>query len=161
MSWSNIKLADVQVETTKFPPLPAGDFTFTIVPGTATNRNKTYNVNGTTTEIEELSVRVAIADGDRRGAQVFLSYPDPEATNPYSGKSFAWSAQALKKLEIAIGIDSLPGEDPADYLNRVANQNATFGMTLQPGKYVPTGATEALVEPSLFSVHPAVVTATA
>lgn len=153
MSWSNVKLADVKIED-KFPPLPEGDFVFTLVPG-ASYRERSFTSGDTNYSVTELNVSAAIADGEHKGRRVFLTYPDPEFVSP-KGKPSAWSAQAMKKLEIALGIDSLPGEDPADYFNRVAGMNATFGMELKKGTYTPQGAAEARVEPQLFSVHPAV-----
>jgi hypothetical protein len=150
MSWENVVLADVKIE--KPSPVPAGSYTFTLQPG-ASYRSNPYN------GVTELNVRFDVTGGDHSGRPVFVSYPDPTALNK-EGKPMSWSAQALKKLEIAIGQDSLPGEDTAAYLNRVAlNGNARITASLLPGKtYIDkkTGA-ERVEDPkfSIFDVNPA------
>lgn len=156
MSWTNVRLADVKVEKRAFPAIPAGDYVFQLLPGGAAYRDRTINVNGQPTTIKELNVRLAIATEPAKGRQLFVTYPDPEGVNPKSGKTFAWALQALKKLELALGVDAFAGEDTADYLNRAGAQNATFGGTLTPGTFVKEGATEAEPELNLFSVRPAV-----
>lgn len=146
MAWSNIKMSDVQVSS--FTELPEGDFIFSILPG-ASYRDH----NGS----QELSVQVAIAEGDLKGRRTFLNYPDPESTDK-SGKPKAWSAQQLRKLQIALGVDPNDGEDPVEYFQRPEVLNSQFTMTRARGNYIPNGATEARIENKLFSVRPAVLT---
>lgn len=157
--WSNVKLADVKVEKKAFAPIPAGNYTFTLFPGGAAYRERTFVSNGESHTVTELNVRIGIvSDGPAKGRQLFVTYADPESVNSKTGKTFAWVLQALKKLELAIGIDSLTGEDVADYLNRAGTQNATFGGTLEPNQrnFVREGQTEPETELNVFSVHPAV-----
>lgn len=124
MGWEAISLADTQLE--KPSPVPAGKYVFTLQPGAQYRTNK-YN------NIEELNVRFDISEGDLSGRPMFVNYPDPTAVGK-NGKPLAWSAQALKKLEIALGVDALPGEDPAAFLNRVALQgNARITADVTPG----------------------------
>jgi hypothetical protein len=71
-----------------------------------------------------------------------------------------WSAQALKKLEISLGQDALPGEDTAAYLNRIAtNGNARVVAPLLPGKTYTDKKTglERTEDPKfgIFDVQPA------
>lgn len=126
MGFETVILADVKIE--KPAPVPAGlGYTFQLQPG-ASYRDNPYN------KIQELNVRFDVTEGDFAGRPVFVSYPDPSALNK-SGKPMSWSAQALKKLEVALGSDSLPGEDPATYLNRVAlNEHSRIKADILPGK---------------------------
>lgn len=143
--WENVKLNEVKVDGPS--PLPEGDFVFQLLPGASTRvRN----------DVEELVASAAIAEGEYAGRRVFLQYPDPESVDK-NGKKRTWSAQALKKLELALGIDANAGEDPAAYLNRAAQMGAVFGATLEKGNYVPAGQTEPRVDLKLFSVRPASV----
>ena len=145
-TWQDLKLADVKPES--FPDIPAGDYTFQLLPG-ASVRTNNFNV-------EELVVSAAIAEGMEAGRRVFLQYPDPNSVNTNTGKKAAWSAQALKKLEIALGVDQNEGETVIQYLNRAAsNGHARFGATMGPANKVRTGETEPRVEFKLFSVTPA------
>jgi hypothetical protein len=125
MGWEQISLADVSIE--KPQPVPAGTYVFTLQPG-ASYRQNPYN------GVAELNVRFDVSEGEFAGRPVFVSYPDPTALNK-EGKPMTWSAQALKKLEISLGQDALPGEDTAAYLNRIAtNGNARVVAPLLPGK---------------------------
>lgn len=150
MSWENVTLNEIKIE--KPAPVPVGHYVFTLQPG-ASYRENPYN------KVTELNVRFDVTEGEHAGRPVFVSYPDPTALNQ-AGKPMSWSAQALKKLEIAIGQDSLPGEDTAAYLNRVAlNGNARITASLIPGKVYTdkkTGA-ERTEDPkfSIFDVQPA------
>ena len=140
LSWESIKLADVQPEA--FEAIPSGSYTFTLLPGATLRINKF----GT----EELVASAAIAEGPEAGRRVFLQYPDPASVNSETGKKATWSAQALKKLEIALGTDQAEAETPVDYLNRVAsNGHSTFTMTIGPNPK------NGKIGPSLFSVAPA------
>jgi hypothetical protein len=124
MSWEQVTLADTKVD--KPAPVPTGTYVFTLQPG-ASYRTNPYN------GVEELNVRFDVTEGEFAGRPVFVSYPDPTALNA-AGKPMSWSAQALKKLEIAIGKDALPGEGTAAYLNRVALEGARVVAPLLPGK---------------------------
>ena len=146
MSWNDVTLADVKPEEKSFPQIPAGDYTFSIQPGAKVRVNNF----GT----EEIVVAAAIAEGDQQGRWVFMQYPDPESTNK-EGKKQTWSAQALKKLEIALGTDALPGERSVDYLNRVASNGSRFKGTVAPANKIRNGETEPRNEFKLFSVAPA------
>jgi len=143
LAWTDVNLADVKPEG--FDPIPEGTYTFSLLP-TATLRDR----NG----VQELNVSASITNGDFTGRRVFFSYPDPTSTDS-KGKKRSWSAQALKKLEIALGTEITEGESPVEYLNRVAsNGHGTFQATLAKGTYIPEGATEPRVEFKLFSVQP-------
>lgn len=152
MPFVEVALADVEIE--KPQALPLGDYTWQVQPG-AEYRESKYAKDNTGQPLQELNVRFDIADGDFAGRVMFVHYPDPTAISE-KGKSLKWSAQALKKLEIALGTDALPGEDPARYLNRVATSGSNrFGASIVPGRYIKQGATEAEPEFGIFSVHPA------
>lgn len=154
MGWETVVLADTKVE--KPAPVPVGRYVFTLQPG-ASYRTNPYN------QIQELNVRFDITEGEQAGRPVFVSYPDPTAVSKDKvledgtikhGKPMTWSAQALKKLEIAIGQDALPGEDTAAYLNRVAlNGNARITAPMLPGKvYVDKKTGEKKTEDPSFGI---------
>ena len=146
MAWENVSLKDVKPEG--FTPIPQGTYTFALLPG-ATTRTNNFGT-------EELVVSAAIAEGDQAGRRIFLQYPDPQSVNTTTGKTAAWSAQALKKLEIALGIEQAEGESPVEFLNRAAgNGHARFSLTMGPARKVRNGETEPRIEPQLFSVGPA------
>ena len=146
MAWEDITLADVKSED--FSQLPLGEFTFALQPGAK------LRVNNFGTE--ELVIAATIVEGDATGRWVFMQYPDPTSVNSNTGKKQTWSAQALKKLELALGTDSLPGEKPVDYFNRVAgNGHSRFKATIAPANKVRTGELEPRPEIKLFSVAPA------
>ncbi len=137
MGWETVSLADTKIE--KPAAIPAGRYVFTLQPG-ASYRQNPYN------DITELNVRFDVSEGEFAGRPVFVSYPDPTAVGKdkvneqtgvitQHGKPMTWSAQALKKLELSLGQDALPGEDTAAYLNRVAlNGNARITAPLLAGK---------------------------
>jgi hypothetical protein len=142
-----------EIELQKPAPLALGDYTFQLMPGAEFRINK-YN------GIEELNLSAAVAEGDNAGKRVFITYPDPTAVSKpkdgSQGKPLTWSAQAMKKLEIALGVDSLPGENPKDYFNRVANSSsARFGASVIPGRNIQKGETEPRPEFGIFTVRPA------
>lgn len=157
MPFVDLRLDEVKIE--KPAAVPAGDYTWQLLPGALYRINK-FN------EIEELNVSAAVAEGEYAGRRAFWNYPDPTAVSK-TGKPMTWSAQALKKLELALGVDVLPGEDVVAYLNRVANSNNNrFGGALveetrkdaTSGEYVPfirTGETVPRTVFSIFSVHAA------
>lgn len=145
MSWNDVKLADVQPES--FKSIPEGEYTFSLLPG-ATVRENNFGT-------EELVVSAAISEGDQSGRRVFLQYPDPSSVNSKSGKKADWSAQALKKLEIALGAEASDTETATEFLNRVAsNGHSHFKMTMAPSNKVRNNETEPRIEPKLFSVCP-------
>jgi hypothetical protein len=125
MGFETLVLADVKLE--KPVPVPAGQgYVFQLQPGAE------YRLNPFT-KVEELNVRFDVAEGEFAGRPVFVAYPDPTTLNK-QGKPMSWSAQALKKLEVSLGTDALPGEDTATYLNRVAlNGHARITADIQPG----------------------------
>lgn len=149
MPFVDVKLADVELE--KPQPLPDGKYTYQLNPGSEYRINKF-------TGIEELNVSATVTEGDNQGRVSFFKYPDPTHIGQ-NGKPFAFSAQALKKLEIALGVDANPGEDSADYLNRVAtNYPARFSGVVAPGKPYKdktTGADVTKSEFQIFAVGPA------
>ena len=146
MSWTDITLKDVAVD--RFEEIPFGTYTFSLLPG-ATTRTNNFGT-------EELVVSAAIAEGPQAGRRVFLQYPDPESVNSQTGKKATWSAQALKKLEIALGTDQNQGESVIEYLNRVAsNGHSHFNLEMGPARKIRTGETEPRSEAKLFSVSPA------
>lgn len=126
MGFESVTLADTKLE--KPAPVPAGHYVFQLQPG-ASYRENPYN------KIQELNVRFDVtSEGEFQGRPVFVTYPDPTAVTA-TGKSLKWSAQALKKLEISLGVDALPGEDTAAYLNRVAlSGGARVTADILPGK---------------------------
>lgn len=147
MSWNDVKLADIKIEE-GFAAIPAGTYTFNLLPGATVRTNKF----GT----EELVASAAISEGDQAGRRIFLQYPDPTSVNENTGKTADWSAQALKKLELALGVEQAETETPVTYLNRVAsNGHGKFALTMGPARKIRTGETEARIEPKLFSVGPA------
>ena len=151
MGWEAVSLADTKIE--KPAPVPAGKgYIFTLQPG-ASYRINPYN------QIQELNVRFDVTEGDNAGRPVFVSYPDPTSVDK-KGKPMTWSAQALKKLEISLGVDALPGEDTASYLNRVAlNGNARITADMLPGNtYTDKKSGEERTEDpkfGIFTVQPA------
>lgn len=150
MGFIEVKLDEVQLEQKDFS-VPAGTYVFQVRPGAEVRTNKF-------TGIEELNLGFTIAEGDLAGRVVWQSYPDPSAITQKgknAGKPMTWSAQALKKLSVVLGIDPLPGENSVDYFNRVALDNARFTGKMQAGNYIPEGDTEPKVEFAIFDVKPA------
>lgn len=109
--------------------LPEQDFTFQIQGGAADD-----NDPGT------VVMKVAVVnDGDNNGTLQYVRFWNPATARE------AWQAkQTLKdfrRLQLTIGVDPLPaaennrwgfpGEDPVDYLNRAAAQNARFGAPIK------------------------------
>lgn len=161
MGWETVSLADVKVD--KPAPITAGKYVFALQPG-ASYRENPYN------GIQELNVRFDVVEGEFAGRPTFVSYPDPTAVSKdkvdektgqvIPGKPLMWSAQALKRLEVALGQDALPGEDTAAYLNRVAlNGNARVVADILPGKLYTDKTTGEKKEEAprfgIFTVSPA------
>jgi len=158
MGFVDLKLQDVKLEKPAGPP--AGKYVFQLVP-TAELRTNKFTGN------EELNLSASIAEGDYAGRRVFWTYPDPATIGTNSGKPFTWSAQAMKKLQISLGLDMYDEESLVDYFNRAAmSDNNRFGGALVPetrknketGEYEPyirNGNTEPVNVFSIFSVHAA------
>jgi len=152
MPFVELLLAETELEGPK--PVPAGNYTFQVQPGAEWKESK-FAVDQSGNPIQELNVRFDIVDGEYAGRPVFVRYPDPSAVSK-NGKSMKWSAQALKKLEISLGTDALPGEGTAAYLNRVATSgNNRFGAAMIPGKYTKPGSDTPEIEFGIYTVHPA------
>ena len=152
MPFVELLLSETELE--KPSPVPAGNYTFQVQPGAEWKDSK-FGKDISGEPIKELNVRFDIVDGEYAGRPVFVRYPDPKAVSS-KGKALTFSAQALKKLEIALGTDAMPGEGTAAYLNRVATSgNNRFGAAMLPGKYIKTGETEPEIEFGIFTVHPA------
>jgi len=147
MAWSNVKLSDVQVE--ERAELTEGKYRFQLMPGI------TYRPNKFTNE-QEINVSAAVTEHPTlNGKRAFFTYPDPEGKSK-EGKPKTWSAQALKRLEIALGVDTMPGEDPVDYLNRAASQNAVFTGRMKNRNFINgNGEATTKLEFSIFDVEPA------
>ena len=146
MPFVDVLLSDVELE--KIAPIPAGPYVFQLQPGAE------YRINPFTSQ-EELNVRFDVADEDQAGRVAFATYPDPTALSPKTKKPMSWSAQALKKLEIALGTDSLPGEDPKTYLNRVATSaHSRISAQMVQNNYVKNGVTVEQTQFGIFTVAP-------
>jgi len=137
MSWTNIDLKNISTQVELLPP---GTYTFEVSPGAK------FNDKGTLLA----SARVA-TEGEFKGKPVFFSYPDPESVSA-GGKVNSWSAVALKRLEMAVGVDFNDGETPDVYLNRIAGQRFTGVVTHSPtNDEYPTPR----VNLNLFNLKPA------
>jgi len=150
MGFETVVAADVKLEKNIPPP---GEYVFQLLPGAEERPNKF-------TQVMELNLSAAVAEGDEAGKRVFWSYPDPDAiqkSGKNAGKRMSFSEQAMKKLEIALGIDALPGEIFPEYFRRVAaNGAARFGATIEVNKYIKDGK-EVTGDPkfNIFSVKAA------
>lgn len=146
MGFELLKLAEVKLE--KPEAVPAGNYIFKLQPGAAERVNPYSNVT-------ELNVRFDVVEGEFSGRPVFFAYPDPESLSK-KGKPNTWSAQALKKLEIALGVDAFEGEGTTEYLNRVAlNGDARITGSILPGNtYTDKNGAEKTGDPKFgpFSV---------
>lgn len=134
MSWENVELKDIN----PLPELiPEGKYTFQLLGAELDQRDPS-----------RLVVRAAIVtDGDFQGRRLIVDYPDPER--------YDWSLKALKRLEIAIGVDQAPGETVVGFLNRAVNSRFQ-GTVYHDRSYTPEGETEPRVRARLrhFSVQP-------
>jgi hypothetical protein len=132
MGWTDVNLRDVNPNP---DPLPAETYVFQLLQGTKMDEGGT------------IKARAAVAEGEFAGRQVFFSYPNPD--------EFDWAPKALKVLEIALGVDALPGENPVDYLNRATGNR--FNATIKHRPYKTNAGAEGVsVDLQLFSVRPAV-----
>lgn len=128
MGFETVIAADVKIER-NIPPV--GSYVFQLAPGAEERPNKF-------TGVTELNLSATVAEGEQQGKRVFWTYPDPTALNK-KGQPMAFSSQAMKKLEIAIGVDAIEGETFPEYFRRVGSQNVRFGGTMEPNKYVKDG----------------------
>lgn len=115
MAWTEINLKDVKPEVRE--EIPLGSYTFELMPGAKFDDYGAVSVSA-----------AVVSEGDARGRRAFFSFPDPTSVSQ-AGKPKSWSAQALKKFEIALGTDAEDGESPTDYLNRVAGSR--FGAEVK------------------------------
>lgn len=138
MSWENFDLSTVNPNN---EILPEGDYTFKLS-GAKYAANSPGRIEANATVATE---------GDFTGRKVFFSYPDPSGFDA-KGKSMDWSAKALKRLEIALGVDATPGQDPVEYLNGAAVAGGTFAAPVvhKTSDEYPTKA-----EVVIFKVRPA------
>ena len=137
MGWETIKLNEVDITP---EAITDGSYKLRVLPGASYDER---NPN-------QLNMSVAIEEGKFAGRRLFVSYPDPDR--------FDWAPKALKKLEIALGTDSMAGEDPTAYLNRVAtNGHASFQAVIKNDTYIDknTNTERSKAKMQLFSVGPA------
>lgn len=107
---------------------PVGDYTFQLLPGAHVAFNEKKQTN-------ELVLCAAVAEGEQAGKRIFVRYPDPDASNQ-NGKKNDWSNQAMKKLQIVLGIDPNEGEFFPEYFARVgAGGLGRFGASVVPNIY--------------------------
>lgn len=105
MSWENVDLKGVSTDVAL---ISEGPHVFELLPGAKSN------------EAGALLCQAAVVDeGEFKGKRVLFNYPDPESINS-KGNVNSWSAVALKRLEVASGVDIDAGESKVDYLNRIA-----------------------------------------
>lgn len=105
--WSSINISDVP---TGMELLPAGEYTFQVLPGAKFSDNDPGRVEAS----------LAVAGGEHTGRRVFISYPDPAKKE--------WSPSVFKRLVEALGLDIETGESPTAYLNRAAGLRVVFNV---------------------------------
>src|SRR6266480_598864 len=144
MGFETVVVADVKIEK-NIPPV--GSYVFQLLPGAVQKESK-FKAG-----LMELHLSASVAEGDEQGKRVFWQYPDPTAIAK-NGKAMSWSSQAMKKLQICLGIDELPGETFPDYFSRVANDSPRFGATIEENKYTDKTGKEVTGDPkfNVFSV---------
>ena len=138
MSWQDVDTSTVNPNDEL---IPEGEYVFRLVRA-ALNPIKN----------NAIECRAAIAsEGEFQGRQVFFSYSDPSV--------YAQSPKLVKRLEIALGIDAMPGEAPPDFLTRAAGMQPTFGGKVYHDKWTPDGSDQPRVSAklNLWSVKPGVV----
>lgn len=99
-SWSEIDLTAVP---TDLDVLPEGqEFTFELLPGA---RYGKFDPN-------RIEAAAKVVEGEFSGRVSYFSYPDPEKQE--------WSKGVFVRMTRALGEEINTGEDPVDYLHRVA-----------------------------------------
>ena len=157
MPFVEVKLSDVTLD--KPAPVPVGEYIFQLRPGAQWRLNKFSN-------IQELNLSASVAEGEYAGRVVFWKYPDPNGDPENGVAAKPWSAQAMKRLEHALGIDSTDGEGAAEYFNRAGLQMPRFSASIvgetrknkETGEYEPylrEGETEPRPVFQIFSVSAA------
>jgi len=133
--WQDVNLADVNPN---FEKIPAGEYDMDLLPGAR------YTERG------EIKVAFSITKGEETGRMVFASYPDP--------RKFDWSPKALKSLEVALGVESVPGEDKVEWLNRAVRDGGghVHGRVVHRPYTKKSGESEISVDLKLFSLRAAV-----
>lgn len=128
MSWEMPSVDEVVVQdraATGFTPIPAGNYTLTLLPSSNFDTTK-----------QRLNIAVAIAEGDLKGRRIFPTLPKPKNNSD-------WPNQVLKRIALATGADFLPAEDAVSYLNRVAgNGHSRFTANLYERKYKKNDGTD-------------------
>ncbi len=127
MSWTTVDLTQVNPN---LEIVPAKAFTFELLPGAKYSDRNPDDV--------EISVAI-VGDSEFAGRRLFAKYGSDEV-------------KALKRLEVAMGIDAQPGEDVVAYLNRAAG--GRFSTTVRhstPNEQYPNP--KAFLQ--LWSVKPA------
>lgn len=131
--WENVKLSEVNPQQ---EPIPEGDYVFGLL-GAAFDENVPGRINVSAVISNECEFT---------GRKLRFSYPDPE--------DYDWSPRVLKRLEIATGVDSLPGEGPVEFLIRAAENGARFGapITKRTYKHRETGEDVTRSDINIFAV---------
>lgn len=136
MSWTSIDLK--QINPAQLDLVAAGTYNFEL------NAGAKYNERGAI-----LASANIVSDGEFKGKRVLFSYPDPESVSQ-DGKVQTWAGVALKRLEVALGIDFEQGEDPVAYLNRAAGNRFAAGIAVKEDN---TGTKRSNIQ--LLNVKPA------
>jgi hypothetical protein len=117
MSFETVTLADVVLDKPEQPGV--GEYILELLPLAVWREHRFFKQADGSPQME-LSMQATIAEGDFAGRRVFFSYGDPTVIKP-NGKPNSIEAQKMKKLEIVLGGDALPGEAVADTFNRLAS----------------------------------------
>ena len=136
MSWTNINIKEIN--PAQLDLVAPGTYVFAI------NTGAKYNERGAILASANIE-----SDGEFRGKKMLFSYPDPESLSQ-DGKLQTWSSVAFKRLEVALGEDVQEGEDPVQYLNRIAGAKFAAGVTVKEDN---TGTKRSNI--SLLNVKPA------
>ena len=131
MGWETPSYDEVVVQDKEkgFKPIPAGNYTFTLLPSSNFDETK-----------QRLNIAVALAEGEFRGRRIFPTLPPAKSVSD-------WPNQILKRIALATGVEFLPGEQAADYLNRVAvNGNSRFTGNLYQRAYKKKDGSDGMSE---------------
>ena len=113
-------LSEIEVEATrktKFETVPKGNYVLQLTPTSA------FDERG------KLQLGIQIADGPFKGRRIFQDLPQAKSVSD-------WPNQVLKRIAEAVGADVLPGENPVEFLNRVAaNGHSRFTADLYVETY--------------------------